>query len=141
MSFEGSPFSFLVFQDIIYQVKMTFNKEFDAVTRLKEQEISRVNERNVRISEILQQLELQEKIWVATFSDNEKPERALTVSESEVWYLKQLFLSPCTLMVQICFRMLHPSQSPDIKKQLLSNVIMYTSFKALFSKDTRTLLY
>lgn len=63
---------------------MAFNMEFDSVARMKELEIARVKERNVRISEILNQLEIQELIWDATLTDNEKPDRDLTVLDSEV---------------------------------------------------------
>ncbi|XP_062989315.1 cilia- and flagella-associated protein 43 [Elgaria multicarinata webbii] len=80
----------ILLRDIIYNVKSAFNKDFDSVTRMKEMEIARVKERNMRISEILQQLEIQEEIWVPTLTDNEKPERALTVLESEIKVEKYL---------------------------------------------------
>lgn len=79
-----SLFPFLVFQDIIYKVKTAFNKEFDKVARQKEQEIARVKERNLRIREILAQLDLQVEVWEPALTDYEIPERALTVQDSEV---------------------------------------------------------
>lgn len=78
----------LIFQDIIYKVKNAFNKDFDSVARMKELEISRVKEKNIRISQILNQLDIKEEIWVPTLTDNEKPERALVVQESEVRFLR-----------------------------------------------------
>lgn len=77
-------FPFLVFQDIIYKLKTAFNKEFDRVVRQKEQEIARVKERNLRIREIVAQLELQVELWEPALTDDEMPERALTVQDSEV---------------------------------------------------------
>ncbi|KAJ8360229.1 hypothetical protein SKAU_G00167540 [Synaphobranchus kaupii] len=79
-------------QDVIYKVKTTFNKEFEAVHKQKVQEINRVKEKNKRITEIMLELEVEEKLWVPTLSDSEKPEQALTVSESEIKVEKYLSL-------------------------------------------------
>ena len=43
-----------------------------------------MREKNRRITEIMTELELQESLWETTLTDNERPERALTVSDSEV---------------------------------------------------------
>jgi len=77
-------FPFLVFQDIIYKVKTAFNKEFDIVAQQKEQEIAQVKERNLRIREILAQLDLQLDVWEPALTDDEIPEQTLTVQDSEV---------------------------------------------------------
>ncbi|XP_043407754.1 cilia- and flagella-associated protein 43 isoform X4 [Chelonia mydas] len=77
-------------KDIIYKVKTAFNKEFDTVARQKEQEIARVKERNLRIQEIVEQLELQEEVWEPALTDDEIPERALTVQDSEIKVEKYL---------------------------------------------------
>lgn len=74
----------MIFQDIIYKVKKAFNSEFDAAYKQKEIEISHVKERNVRIEEIIADLELEEKVWQPAFEDCEKPERALVVEDAEV---------------------------------------------------------
>uniref|UniRef100_A0A8C3IIN2 Cilia- and flagella-associated protein 43 n=1 Tax=Chrysemys picta bellii TaxID=8478 RepID=A0A8C3IIN2_CHRPI len=74
----------ILLQDIIYKVKTAFNKEFDTVARQKEQEIARVKERNLRIQEIVEQLELQEVVWEPALTDDEIPEHALTVQDSEI---------------------------------------------------------
>ncbi|XP_073422213.1 cilia- and flagella-associated protein 43 isoform X2 [Dendrobates tinctorius] len=74
----------LLLQDIIYKVKIGFNKEFEVVHKQKEQEVSRVKERNQRILEIMSELNIQEKLMEPKFTDNEKPERALTVDDSEI---------------------------------------------------------
>lgn len=74
-----------MFQDIIYKVKTIFNNEFDAAYKQKEFEIARVKERNVRIREIILDLELEESVWQPEFEDCEKPEKTLVVEDSEVW--------------------------------------------------------
>ncbi|NXI67699.1 CFA43 protein, partial [Anseranas semipalmata] len=74
----------VLLKDIIYKVKTAFNKEFDVVARQKEQEIARVKERNLRIREILAQLDLQVEVWEPDLTDDEIPEQALTVQDSEI---------------------------------------------------------
>ncbi|XP_057276998.1 cilia- and flagella-associated protein 43 isoform X1 [Pezoporus wallicus] len=74
----------VLLKDIIYNLKTAFNKEFDEVARQKEQDIARVKERNLRIHEILAQLELQVEVWEPALTDDEMPERALTVQDSEI---------------------------------------------------------
>lgn len=71
-------------KDVIYKVKSAFNKEFDAVYKQKEQEINRVREKKKRISEIMTELDLSETLWEPNLTDNECPERALTVTDLEV---------------------------------------------------------
>ncbi|KFQ92239.1 WD repeat-containing protein 96, partial [Nipponia nippon] len=80
----------VLLKDIIYKVKTAFNKEFDVVARQKEQEIARVKERNLRIREILAQLDLQVEVWEPALTDDEIPERALTVQDSEIKVEKYL---------------------------------------------------
>ncbi|XP_072534295.1 cilia- and flagella-associated protein 43 isoform X2 [Salminus brasiliensis] len=77
-------------QDVIHKVKTAFNKEFEAVYKQKEQEISRVRDKNKRITEIMTELELKQILWEPTLTDSERPERALTVSDSEIKVEKYL---------------------------------------------------
>ncbi|XP_068544544.1 cilia- and flagella-associated protein 43 isoform X2 [Anas acuta] len=74
----------VLLKDIIYKVKTAFNKEFDIVARQKEQEIARVKERNLKIQEILAQLDLQVEVWEPGLTDDEMPEQVLTVQDSEI---------------------------------------------------------
>lgn len=74
----------ILLKDIIYNIKKTFNSEFDAAYKQKEIEIARVQEKNVRIAEIIADLELEEKVWQPVFEDSEKPERALVVEDDEI---------------------------------------------------------
>ncbi|KAF4090507.1 hypothetical protein AMELA_G00052090 [Ameiurus melas] len=80
----------ILLQDVIYKVKTAFNIEFEAVYKQKKQEISRIRDKNKRITEIMSKLELQETLWEPTLTDNERPERALTVSDSEIKVEKYL---------------------------------------------------
>ncbi|XP_051473058.1 cilia- and flagella-associated protein 43 [Apus apus] len=80
----------VLLKDIIYKVKTAFNEEFDAVAQQKEQEVARVKERNLRIREILAQLGIQMEVWEPALTDDEIPERALTVQDSEIKAEKSL---------------------------------------------------
>ncbi|KFU85366.1 WD repeat-containing protein 96, partial [Chaetura pelagica] len=80
----------VLLKDIIYKVKTAFNEEFYAVAQLKEQEVARVKERNLRIRDILSQLGVQMKVWEPALTDDEIPERALTVQDSEIKAEKSL---------------------------------------------------
>ncbi|XP_063261434.1 cilia- and flagella-associated protein 43 isoform X2 [Prinia subflava] len=71
-------------KDTIYKVKIAFNEEFDIVVQQKEQEIARVKERNLKIQEILEQLELEVEMWEPVLTDHEVPERAFTIQDSEI---------------------------------------------------------
>ncbi|KAJ8789491.1 hypothetical protein J1605_022018 [Eschrichtius robustus] len=74
----------ILLKDIIYKVKTAFNSEFDAAYKQKEIEIARVKEKNVRIQEIVLDLELEESVWQPEFEDCEKPERTLIVESTEI---------------------------------------------------------
>ncbi|XP_045425313.1 cilia- and flagella-associated protein 43 isoform X3 [Lemur catta] len=74
----------ILLKDIIYKVKTAFNREFDAAYKQKVFEIARVKERNVRIQEIILDLELEEKVWQPEFEDCEMPERMLVVENEEI---------------------------------------------------------
>ncbi|XP_697139.4 cilia- and flagella-associated protein 43 [Danio rerio] len=79
-------------KDVIYNVKSAFNKEFEAVYKQKEQEIHRTKEKNKRIFQIMAKLGISETLWEPRLTDNECPERALTVTDSEIKVEKYLTL-------------------------------------------------
>ena len=66
-------------QDCIHRIKETFNKEFEEVFRLKEAEIARIKEKNVRIRKIINQLQLDEELVQPSLLPVEQPESLLTV--------------------------------------------------------------
>ncbi|KAK3520924.1 hypothetical protein QTP86_026033 [Hemibagrus guttatus] len=80
----------ILLQDVIYKVKTAFNTDFEAVYKQKEQVMSCIREKNKCLADIMSTLELQETLWEPTLSDNERPERALTVSDSEIKVEKYL---------------------------------------------------
>lgn len=71
-------------QDAIHRIKVAFNREFDEVFLKKEQEISKIKDKNKRIGKILSDLDLDEPMVEPLMSVYEKPERLLTVDDSEV---------------------------------------------------------
>uniref|UniRef100_A0A8C5TCU9 Cilia- and flagella-associated protein 43 n=1 Tax=Malurus cyaneus samueli TaxID=2593467 RepID=A0A8C5TCU9_9PASS len=113
----------ILLKDIIYEVKTAFNEEFNVVVQQKEQEIARVKERNEKIREILAQLDHQVEVWEPVLTDDEMPERALTVQDSEV--------------TEKCIFLFHPLKSCSlillISRHSVVCVLMYTSyFKHIF---------
>ncbi|XP_009879924.1 PREDICTED: WD repeat-containing protein 96 [Charadrius vociferus] len=111
----------VLLKDIIYKVKTAFNKEFDIVARQKEQEIARVRERNLRIRKILAQLDLQVEVWEPALTDDEIPERALTVQDSEIKVEKYL------------------SQQEREKAEMLAKLEMERRLAAMVLKDNERL--
>ena len=77
--------TFFSTQDILYRIKETFNKEFDELYQRKEMEISRIKDKNKRITQIINDLDVDEKIHVPDMGVFEKPELLLIVQDSEVW--------------------------------------------------------
>ncbi|XP_029926952.1 cilia- and flagella-associated protein 43 [Myripristis murdjan] len=82
----------ILLQDVIYQVKTAFNREFEAMHKKKQQEVSRVKDKNKRIREIMVELGVTEELWEPSLADSEQPERALIVKDSEIKVEK--YLSP-----------------------------------------------
>ncbi|KAM6443389.1 cilia- and flagella-associated protein 43 [Liasis olivaceus] len=116
----------VLLRDIIYNVKSAFNKEFDSVARMKELEIARVKERNIRISEILNQLDIKEEIWVPTLTDNEKPERALVVQELEIKvekYLNPVQKAKSKIMARIEYKRRLAAQSDNARERGLMDMM------------------
>ncbi|XP_060097687.1 cilia- and flagella-associated protein 43 [Heteronotia binoei] len=116
----------VLLRDIIYSVKTAFNKEFDSVARMKELEIARVKERNARISEILNQLEIQEEIWEATLTDNEKPDRDLKVLDSEIKvekYLTPLQKAKEKIMARINYKRRLAAQGDNARERGLMDMM------------------
>ncbi|XP_072477632.1 cilia- and flagella-associated protein 43-like isoform X2 [Notamacropus eugenii] len=74
----------ILLKDIIHNIKMIFNNEFDVTFLQKKLEIARVRERNIRIQEIITDLELEEEVWQPEIEDCEKPDLILTVEDDEI---------------------------------------------------------
>ncbi|XP_078421122.1 cilia- and flagella-associated protein 43 isoform X2 [Cetorhinus maximus] len=74
----------VLLQDVIYNIKTAFNKEFDATFKQKEVEIARVKDRTTRMKEIMHQLDMDEEVWLPMMSNKEMPEREFEVQDSEI---------------------------------------------------------
>lgn len=73
-----------VLAEKIQDLKIEFNEKFKAHVREKNEEISKIEEKNERIQEILRELCIQETLVIPILSDDEVPERTITVSDNEV---------------------------------------------------------
>ncbi|XP_044516109.1 cilia- and flagella-associated protein 43-like [Gracilinanus agilis] len=74
----------ILLKDIIYKVKTIFNNEFNAAFQQKKLEITRVKEKNVRIREIVRDLQLGEEVWEPNIEACEKPAAVLKVKDHEI---------------------------------------------------------
>lgn len=68
----------------MYKIKQDFNKSFNEVYNVKQQEIKRINERNTRIQKILRDLDLHEELVKVEISPLEEPELLFTVHDDEI---------------------------------------------------------
>lgn len=69
---------------MIYNIKMGFDEEFEALHRHKLQEILNVRERNKDIRRIMVKLDMKRELWEPSLTDSEQPEKLFTVDDSEV---------------------------------------------------------
>ncbi|XP_059955887.1 cilia- and flagella-associated protein 43 isoform X1 [Mesoplodon densirostris] len=116
----------ILLKDIIYKVKTAFNNEFDAAYKQKEIEIARVKEKNVRIQEIVLDLELEESVWQPEFEDCEKPERTLIVESTEI--IAQRHINPwqkakTELLVTREMERVLLSQGPNTRRRALMDMM------------------
>ncbi|CAH1259175.1 CFAP43 [Branchiostoma lanceolatum] len=82
----------VLLKDAIYRMKEAFNKQFESVAQMKQQEMVRIKERNARITKILDDLDLAEAAWQPALTIDEQPEKLLVVEDSEVQVEK--YVSP-----------------------------------------------
>lgn len=75
---------FVAFQDAIYRIRKAFNKEFDSVFDKKEQDITKLKEKNTRIKKIFEDLEMEQVTWQPEMGIIERPEKLLVVEDYEV---------------------------------------------------------
>ncbi|XP_066933494.1 cilia- and flagella-associated protein 43-like [Clytia hemisphaerica] len=71
-------------KDCVYKIKQDFNKSFNEVYNVKQQEMKRINERNTRIQKILKDLDLHEELIEVEISSLEEPELLFTVHDNEI---------------------------------------------------------
>ncbi|XP_006831543.1 PREDICTED: WD repeat-containing protein 96 [Chrysochloris asiatica] len=116
----------ILLKDIIYKVKTIFNNEFNAAYKQKEFEIARVREKNVRIQEIILDLELEEKVWQPEFEECEKPERTLVVEDHEITaskYVKPWKKAKGELIMTPKLERWFAFQSSDVRQRALMDMM------------------
>ncbi|XP_078484359.1 cilia- and flagella-associated protein 43 [Ciona intestinalis] len=75
----------ILVKDAIRRIKSSFNEAFTNIFRNKEQEMTRTMERNVRIREIMKELELDaDSVKDPQMDVDEKPEKVFIVTDNEV---------------------------------------------------------
>lgn len=90
------------YKDCIYKIKTKFNEEFTEVMKMKQSEIKKIQEKNVRMSKIIHDLKLNEEIFQPQMHIDEKPEELLKVYDEEVRYLhlsELVFIMWCLICV------------------------------------------
>ncbi|KAH6573720.1 hypothetical protein BASA61_002819 [Batrachochytrium salamandrivorans] len=70
--------------EYIQDIKINFNNRFASIAAQKQEEISKIEEKNKRINSILLQLQLQETIYHPELSNDELPYRLIEVQDSEI---------------------------------------------------------
>jgi hypothetical protein len=83
-SIEKRHIQSIIFAECILDIKKQFNTIFMEVSRNKQDEISKIEEKNERISAILVQLDKQEDIYHPELDSDEVPESNITVKDDEV---------------------------------------------------------
>lgn len=73
-----------ILRECIQDIKKQFNERFTELARNKQDEISRIEEKNERIIVILGQLGIQEEVYHPELDLDEVPENIITVKDSEV---------------------------------------------------------
>lgn len=71
-------------RELVVQVKTEFNKTFQEKAKQKQDEIVKIEDKNERIREVLRELATNEQVYVPVIHDEEAPERAIEVKDSEV---------------------------------------------------------
>ncbi|KAI9144642.1 hypothetical protein BKA69DRAFT_723924 [Paraphysoderma sedebokerense] len=70
--------------ELIYEVKMCYNQKFKEFAKLKQEEVSKIFDKNDRIKAILSELQAQEEIFYPSLHPTEDPERIIKVSAEEI---------------------------------------------------------
>ncbi|XP_022258701.1 cilia- and flagella-associated protein 43-like [Limulus polyphemus] len=82
----------ILLKEVIYEIKKEFNRKFDALYQEKVKEVGRIQERNKRIKEILNDLGREESVFEPSWDVEEETERLLVVEDEEI--TAERYLSP-----------------------------------------------
>jgi uncharacterized protein involved in tolerance to divalent cations len=81
---ERKRIQIFILEEIIIDIKEQFNKKFDENVKLKNDIISKIEEKNERIQSIKEELEIEEEIFQPTLDNDEIPDSCLKLDESEI---------------------------------------------------------
>ncbi|KAJ3322393.1 Cilia- and flagella-associated protein 43 [Boothiomyces sp. JEL0866] len=81
---ESRRIQTFILGECILDIKESFLKKFKDMCKTKQDDISKIEEKNERITAILSQLQIQEKIFHPEFDEDEVPESIMEVKDSEV---------------------------------------------------------
>ena len=74
----------VVLQAYVRELKQTFNKHFEGLYRHKEAQIDQITEKNRLITEILEELKVNEEAQNPTWQSEERPEMVVEVADDEI---------------------------------------------------------
>jgi cilia- and flagella-associated protein 43 len=74
----------LLLEQLIREMKISFNKKFDDCFATKEEKFDEIRTKNNRMKEILNELKIQEDYFKPTWKDSEFPEKVVTVTDEEI---------------------------------------------------------
>ena len=74
----------LLLEQLIREMKISFNKKFDNCFATKEEKLDEIRNKNGRIQEILSELKVQEEYFQPKWNNSEFPERVVEVADSEI---------------------------------------------------------
>ena len=74
----------LLLEQLIREMKISFNKKFDDCFGTKEEKLDEIRNKNIRIQEILNELKVQEEYFKPQWNSSEFPERVVEVKDTEV---------------------------------------------------------
>jgi WD40 repeat protein len=70
--------------ECILEIQKAFNSKFDTFVKMKQDEISKIEEKNERVAAIISQLQLTEQVYHPELDEDEAPERIIEVQDSEI---------------------------------------------------------
>jgi hypothetical protein len=74
----------LLINEYLLEIKKEFNGKFKDIWQLKQDEISRIEEKNERISAILQEIDVNESVFHPELDSDEVPEKIIVVKDEEI---------------------------------------------------------
>uniref|UniRef100_T1IMG4 Cilia- and flagella-associated protein 43 n=1 Tax=Strigamia maritima TaxID=126957 RepID=T1IMG4_STRMM len=74
----------VLLQDLVRKIKEQFNKMYNDIVTKKETVFQKIQEKNTRMRQIVEDISLPTKLWSPEWTSDEKPEKCLVVLDSEM---------------------------------------------------------